>query len=280
MEDIYRYVIDNDIVRVMKNGTIYKFYKRKNKFQKAPQHGASRDRKYKYITVEFNGKQYYLYVHRLVALMYIPNPENKPEVNHIDGKPENNKVDNLEWATRSENMQHAHDTGLIDLCVNGGECIYCNNMTQNKNRICPKCSYKFKLAEEKTQRTNEIRKELELIDIRALTLREQEIVYQRYLGFTYEEIGEQYNLSRQRIEQIINVAKLKTLQSKTYPVLEYYLLRNDVNQKEMAAKINMGISTLSNKLSGKSEIKLMEAIAIKNFLEVELPLEELFKVAI
>lgn len=53
-----------------------------------------------------------LRIHRLKAITFIPNPENKPFVNHIDWNKENNELDNLEWCTAKENTVHAHKIWL------------------------------------------------------------------------------------------------------------------------------------------------------------------------
>lgn len=64
---------------------------------------------YRVLSLYSDGVQKQVTVHRLVATAFIPNPDNLPEVNHIDGNKQNNCVSNLEWVTRRQNIKHAVD---------------------------------------------------------------------------------------------------------------------------------------------------------------------------
>lgn len=93
-------------------------------------------------------------VHRLVAMAFIPNPENKPEVNHIDGDKSNNNVSNLEWVTSKENKAHAWKNKLYT----------CIGENHHSNKYDEACIHKICKLIEDGYRNKEILKIVEGID--------------------------------------------------------------------------------------------------------------------
>lgn len=84
----------------------------KNTKTKKTLKGSIKANGYKEFQLSVNGERKYLMGHRLVALMFIPNPDNKEQVNHINGDKLDNRVENLEWNSSSENNRHAWNNDL------------------------------------------------------------------------------------------------------------------------------------------------------------------------
>lgn len=87
------------------------------KTKKVLKNTLSKSRGYYRVTLMLQGCKKNYEVHRLVALAFIPNPENKPQVNHIDGNKLNNHVSNLEWVTDRENKLHGWNIGLYNSSI-------------------------------------------------------------------------------------------------------------------------------------------------------------------
>ena len=120
MIEIWKTIRGYSEYQISNYGNVKSFIQNKERILKPNDNGNG----YLSVFLTLYNKKHKFYIHRLVGISFIPNPENKPEVNHIDGYKLNNCVDNLEWCTVSENHKHAFKIGL--------QCLYGENHTQSK----------------------------------------------------------------------------------------------------------------------------------------------------
>lgn len=103
----------NGLYLVSDVGEIFSNYKRKSGVNLRGR--ISKKTGYLYVNLCINGEAKNKTIHRLVAKAFIPNPGNKPQVNHKDGDKQNNHFTNLEWCSNSENAKHAFKNRLLDM---------------------------------------------------------------------------------------------------------------------------------------------------------------------
>lgn len=110
-KEIWKDIKDYEgLYQISSYGRVKSFYGKEKILKPSIQHFEYKNKNYKREKIELvkNGIRKSLKIHRLVAQAFIPNPDNKTQVNHIDGNPLNNKVENLEWCTDKENKIHAY----------------------------------------------------------------------------------------------------------------------------------------------------------------------------
>ena len=202
----------NGLFAVTASGIVYR--KTKSGYIEAPQHKTSQGGRRKAVTATTNKKQKMYYVHRIVAEAWMPNPNDYPQINHIDGNPSNNHVSNIEWCTAKHNMQHAVRTGLIKTLRSSGKtCSDCGekHFELSPTGICAKCLRQYSLMEGcETVRENKLLDQFEKVKTELLSERESEMLDMRLSGKTFREIENEFGVTRQRVEQILKRASQKT----------------------------------------------------------------------
>lgn len=163
MREIWKEIPDYDGRYFVSNlGNVKSIYFKK-RYKEILLQQYSLDKKYMCVSLTKNWKSKHKKVHRLVAEAFIPNIENKSQVNHKDGNKTNNNVDNLEWCSCSDNLKHAYKTGLrpshrkiVMLNKNNGSKIMTFNnsneacqyigVNNGNGSICNVCNGKLKTA--------------------------------------------------------------------------------------------------------------------------------------
>lgn len=196
-------VSDNGKVRNVNTGKILKYW-------------IDRDGYYR-TTISVNKKSYHTGTHRFVAIAFIPNPNNLPEVNHKNGKKWDNSVENLEWVTTQENVQHAFDTGLKSAIK--GEDNSLSTYTEKQIRKVCKMLEKGISNKKISEKTGVERKYI--TDIKK--------------GRRWKHISKEYNFKQNKYSEELKEAILKQLAQKKTPKV----IINELNLPNNQASVSL-----------------------------------------
>src|SRR5699024_9660730 len=272
LEDKKVVVYENGrIFRVLENG-----YDEPNQHRLVPRGRMSV--RYRIVTVNVTEdgkrKQKRYYVHRLVGEAFIPNPENKPQINHIDGNGENNHVSDLEWVTAKENTAHAFKLGLINTLENTQhKCIKCKGTAMNSGSLCAECKSEMRALKGRLLSKQNQRNKFRDIDTTTLKPRYRNIIKSRFRGDTLQEIGDRMGVTREYIrqleERVLNkdpiVYKVIKKETKPKPILitiKAARVNADKGVNEIAESIGITTHTLY------SWEKYKNKIPYQDFLEI------------
>lgn len=287
LHDIQFEYVQNGMFQVFANGRIFRVNKNhKKECAVCSASKNSRNRKYKVVSRMADGKQKNYYVHRLIAEAFIPNPENKPHINHIDGDPGNNVIENLEWVTPKENTIHAINTGLIDFYRNAKKCGSCEQLTNSKTVYCKDCLYEIRL-EEGRQETRLARKQsVSNIDHSFLNPAEKRAVIMRSEGKTLQEIGGAEGVTREAIRLRLIKADKKTDIFQAGPSKKVAInpnknhlwatrKMNNLTQSEVAELLGLSVGAYCQKERMQRDFTISEIVKLTSLFEI--PVEHLFQ---
>lgn len=227
--------------------------------------GACKNKKYLVTSYCENGKQKQVYVHRLVAEAFVPNPHNYPQVNHKNGDSRDNRAVNLEWCTPSQTARRAYSEALSIPMASADPCKVCGAPTRAKDGICPACKPRVKSAAHQFDKTADLHDTLSELDMSLLSDAEVKYVNQRMEGHALQEIADTYGVSKQCVHQAIcNALRKNGMALKPNKTMMVDLERKRVrlskkllNRRLLASRLNAldaQIEMLQNDIEAYEEI--------------------------
>lgn len=272
--------------RVFEDGTVYRIKKdgteilscQCNFGRKAGSNGTQ----YKCVSYCENGKSRTVTVHRLVAEAFIPNPDGKPEVNHIDGNRSNNNVSNLEWCTRQENCIHAYANGLIKR-HNTVPCKKCGKPTSSKTGYCSSHYYLATSIENQEEKQEKQRNRFADVSLDGLSNTAYKCVIRAKEGVSQSDIAREIGISRERVRQLLEKAyegsiadkemsKTIILNKKPHEMTRL-LLGYGINGSNLAPVIKSSPATARKKISEPQYLTVGDLLAINR--KWAIPIDEL-----